>query len=53
LKKRLDKEEEILMKKVKEIEEMWQTKKPFSGDLHPDDALAVINTLEKQIADNR
>lgn len=41
------------MKKVKEIEEMWQTKKPFSGDLHPDDALAVINTLEKQIADNR
>jgi hypothetical protein len=49
----LDKEEEVLMKKVKEIEELWQTKKPFSGDLHPDDALAVINTLEKQINDNR
>lgn len=33
------------MTKVKSIEETWKSKKPYSGDLHPDDALAIINSL--------
>ena len=50
---RLCKEEEGLLKKVRDIENVWKTKRPFSGNLHPKEAIEVIDSLERTINDNR
>lgn len=41
------------MVKLDEIKELWNTKKPFAADLKPEEALAVLNTLEQTIQNNR
>jgi dynein heavy chain 1 len=53
IKGRLLKEEDTLVKKVQEIEGTWKSKKPFSGNLHPKEAIEVIESLEKTIHDNK
>ena len=38
-------DEVILNGKIKEIEEMWNTKKPYRGDLLPNEALDILNIV--------
>ena len=52
LKERLLKEEKTLLEKVSEIEDVWKDKKPYSGSLHPKEAIDVIDNLEKKINEN-
>lgn len=47
------KEEEGLMEKVKQVESLWNDKKPFGADLNPKEALEVLNQLENTIKDNK
>lgn len=53
IKSRLLKEEEGLVKKVQDIENIWKTKKPFSGGIHPKEAIETIESLEKTIQENK
>ncbi len=43
----------MLLKKLNEIENIWNDKKPFTSDLKPDEALNVLNTLESTIFENK
>ena len=47
------KEEEALKKKVDEIKEVWNNKKPYSGNLHPKEAIEIIDNLESKITSNK
>ena len=41
------------MEKVKQVESLWNDKKPFGADLNPKEALEVLNQLENTIKDNK
>lgn len=49
LKERLLTEEETLKGKMKSIESDWKSKKPYSGNLHPNEALEIISDLQRNI----
>ena len=49
----LAREEEVVGEKVREIEALWNTKKPFAAELRPRDALEVLSQLEAAIQANR
>ena len=42
-------DEALLLEKIKEIEEMWNTQKPYSGDLMPSKAVDILNILDGQL----
>lgn len=35
--------------KVEEIENMWRTQKPYSGDLNPNEALDILNLVDSRL----
>lgn len=41
------------MGKLNAIEDLWNTKKPFTADLKPEEALGVLNQLESTIFENK
>ena len=53
IKATLKEEEDLLMKNLSNIENVWNNKKPFTSDLSPKEALEVLNDLEKMIFDNK
>ena len=53
IEKILLKEEESVLKKIKVIEDLWAKKKPYDGELHPKEALEVIEELETMIGENK
>lgn len=55
LQSRIITEEQMLEDKIKEIEEMWKTQRPHSGDLLPGQALEILVQIEtklKNVKDN-
>ena len=53
IEKILLKEEASVLKKIKHIEDLWAKKKPYDGELHPKEALQVIEELEGMIEQNK
>ena len=53
IKSTLAEEEDFLLKKLTEIENVWNNKKPFTSDLAPEEALGVLDDLEKMIFENK
>lgn len=53
LKASLGDQEQVLMAKLNEIETIWNNKKPFSSEMHPKEAIGVLETLESIIFENK
>ena len=53
IKETLEKEDQRLTRKINEIENLWNEKKPFSSEMHPDEAIEVLNQLEQKIRGNK
>ena len=53
LKASLGEQETTLMAKLNEIETIWNNKKPFSSEMHPKEAVNVLETLETIIIENK
>ena len=49
----LEKEDQRLSRKIGEIESLWNDKKPFSSEMHPDEAIEVLDQLEQKIKGNK
>lgn len=49
LQKKIIADEQILEKKIQEIEEMWGTQKPENGDQVPVKALDILNIIDTQL----
>ena len=39
----------ILSKKLRDVEEMWNTRRPYTGDLRPKEALEVLTVISKRL----
>lgn len=53
IKNSLNKEEEVLLIELDKIKQLWNEKKPFAADMKPEEALGVLDMLEKTIQTNR
>jgi dynein heavy chain 1 len=51
LKSMLDGQEDLLNRSIKEIENIWNDKKPFRGDLAPKEATHILNEIAKKLED--
>lgn len=50
LQQRILAEEHVLDEKIKEIEEMWKSQRPYSGDMMPQAALEVLTMIETRLS---
>lgn len=49
--KRIDQEEDVVKGKIRDIQSLWEQKQPQSGKNSPQEALQVLEIIQKRIQD--
>jgi dynein heavy chain 1 len=49
LQERIIRDEKTVNEKIKEMEEEWKQKRPYTGDIPPPEAINILNIIEKKL----